>query len=800
MGFLTHLFGGRLETKAVAAEATTRGGIARAAGGSRSFYAPGVGMGSPGGMDIDRAITNAYEKVVYVFKCVDTIAQKQADVPILLRANRDRDNGEVVDDKRIHDILNVRANPYETSWAFRYRLSSQLLLSRRGAFIEVINGRDGRPSQLHLLPAGRTEPIPDPENFVSGYQVRRQSGEVEVVEPERVIWVKGKPHPTDPYLQMTPLVAAGLASDTDVLARQFNYNFLANDGRPGMLITLDGLADDDDVEEIKRRFSGGPQGAGRTTVVEGTGMSVQDLSGSPRDSQWLETIKGAKDDILLAFGVPESIMGNASERTFSNADAEYENFWVHTEVPHCNSIATAFDPLLSGLPSETICAYDYDTVDVLQAAKAAKREEWRDEFQMGLRTADSYFELTGQKVWDVPATRVLHMGGFVVAPDEDTQDLMDNRFVGELPNVDLALPGMEAPRQITENGEGVHGRAQNVLARVQNDTMANRALRLANRLTARSTAPSPTPDEDIVDAELVDESDVGFAGGGTKGKAHVTPDEYYDLVGFISGALESWHGQQTKVYTDRLNHVKFRKGTRFWTDDDGNPLPEEKAVHVVAGEYIVNTDEWAESIVDTLRPRLRKAAKRRARASALDMGRMGVLDRMQVPTSGTPIQRMFPTEAELESFIEQHIAKAEEVIRKAAQNQGARVARAVEDLYRDGGTLKDIDKMIRSYIGARSDWRKNMSEQLTTTVLEGVQEEVWRAGGPYVAKMWHSNHDDRVRFDHSTADKQVVMVYESFLVGGEQLMYPGDPQGSPGNVINCRCWLEYFYRETPLLE
>jgi uncharacterized protein with gpF-like domain len=33
-----------------------------------------------------------------------------------------------------------------------------------------------------------------------------------------------------------------------------------------------------------------------------------------------------------------------------------------------------------------------------------------------------------------------------------------------------------------------------------------------------------------------------------------------------------------------------------------------------------------------------------------------------------------------------------------------------------------------------------------------------------------------------------IPIDEPFIVGGERLMHPGDPNGSPGNVINCRCF------------
>jgi hypothetical protein len=43
------------------------------------------------------------------------------------------------------------------------------------------------------------------------------------------------------------------------------------------------------------------------------------------------------------------------------------------------------------------------------------------------------------------------------------------------------------------------------------------------------------------------------------------------------------------------------------------------------------------------------------------------------------------------------------------------------------------------------------------------------------------------RLAHAEAHGQRVKREEPFLVGGESLMFPGDPTGSAGNVINCRC-------------
>src|SRR5205823_238071 len=139
------------------------------------------------------------------------------------------------------------------------------------------------------------------KTWVSGYKVKRGDGKEDILDPEDIIWLRTQPHMLDPYRQMTPLVAAGLAAETDFLARMFNRNFLRNDGRPGMLITVKGDLSSEDGMEIKQKFSGGVSHAGETVVMEAEGIDALDMSARARDVQWNEAIQGSKEDILLAF-------------------------------------------------------------------------------------------------------------------------------------------------------------------------------------------------------------------------------------------------------------------------------------------------------------------------------------------------------------------------------------------------------------------------------------------------------------------------------------------------------------------
>lgn len=57
-------------------------------------------------------------------------------------------------------------------------------------------------------------------------------------------------------------------------------------------------------------------------------------------------------------------------------------------------------------------------------------------------------------------------------------------------------------------------------------------------------------------------------------------------------------------------------------------------------------------------------------------------------------------------------------------------------------------------------------------------------------KRWVSVHDNRTRHPHLSADGQVVEIDGTFTVGGEAMQFPGDPDASAANVVNCRCHTE----------
>lgn len=74
----------------------------------------------------------------------------------------------------------------------------------------------------------------------------------------------------------------------------------------------------------------------------------------------------------------------------------------------------------------------------------------------------------------------------------------------------------------------------------------------------------------------------------------------------------------------------------------------------------------------------------------------------------------------------------------------------------------------------------------------GMLAAGFSTGNPQaVDKVWDAKHDSATRRAHRDAHGQRRILGDPFLVGGELLMAPLDPAGSPENVINCRCRMRF---------
>lgn len=110
-----------------------------------------------------------------------------------------------------------------------------------------------------------------------------------------------------------------------------------------------------------------------------------------------------------------------------------------------------------------------------------------------------------------------------------------------------------------------------------------------------------------------------------------------------------------------------------------------------------------------------------------------------------------------------------------------------------GETPMQVRQNIVRILSTRS-YALRIARTEAHTALERGAWEAANSLGVRVTKEWVSREDSLVRFAHATAHGQVQEIDENFVVGGELMMYPGDPKASARNNANCRCTVNYRLR------
>jgi len=127
------------------------------------------------------------------------------------------------------------------------------------------------------------------------------------------------------------------------------------------------------------------------------------------------------------------------------------------------------------------------------------------------------------------------------------------------------------------------------------------------------------------------------------------------------------------------------------------------------------------------------------------------------------------------------------------------LTKITQQLMRDSEfmTLGAVERgrILRNQFNKYSQWQ---SERLVrteaTAAANFAQTQAAQTIFPpeQMQKEWIASFDDRTRDTHSEADGQIVMANNTFLVGGQPMMFPGDPAGGAAECINCRCSVAYF--------
>lgn len=159
----------------------------------------------------------------------------------------------------------------------------------------------------------------------------------------------------------------------------------------------------------------------------------------------------------------------------------------------------------------------------------------------------------------------------------------------------------------------------------------------------------------------------------------------------------------------------------------------------------------------------------------------------------------------IDEYIEQFGAQKVVQIAETTRRQ---IMAAIREGQAEGLGVEAIAKQLREAI---PEFSRVRSRVIARTETHGssqyAQLRTAQQSTRPLTKMWNSAEDARTRdfgegdgeadrYNHRVMDEQRVAMEQPFFVPTifgtrEPLMYPGDPRGSAGNVINCRCSMTF---------
>jgi HK97 family phage portal protein len=747
-----------------------------------------VGRGYKDSWDIERAYREGMQKATWVFRCIDAIAGNQARLPMILRKDNSPD-GEVIKKKNneLLTILNSKSNEGENSFIFRYRMSAQLLMSTRGVFIEKIVGRDGSIKALQLLPPQHTAPIPDARNFVAGYEIEVPGMIKKVLAPDKVLWIR-RPHPLNPYLSLTPMEAAGVAIEIENLAKIYNRNFLLNDGRPGGLLVVRGEMDEDDKDELRSRFRGNLNRTGATSVISADdGVDFVDTASSPRDAAYTEMRQITKEEILAAFGVPESVIGNASGRTFSNASEELRVFWMETMLPHLEPLARAMDEL----DDKYYVDFDTSEVPIMIIAHQERMRYLKDEFSQGLISVNEYREGRGMKTVKSDLADSL-LANPNLTPIANTEKPFDpNAQAGGAPGMPPGAPGVPgmppgapgvpgmppgAPGEVPgmpgatpPDGGGAYSQLEAEGAPPAEGAapgMGGQVEDPAAQFAAQAAA-APEPEIDMIEdpAQQFAEQADGQASAPVNELNFKSLEDDWDIKAaqtsdrwgqIMEHSLNRFFERQQRVVTEKALGAKSRSAL-------------EKGDLKI--ETIFDDVVWDKQLDDDIRPVISAMIQEGAESTKINFKEDDGI-----------------TDAEIDELIEQHLGRIKKINKTTKREIAAAIIASSamrEDRY---GTFKAaLTAIFAGALGSRS---QEIAEQEAQSAINGGVFLAAMRGGKG-NKQWVSRRDSKVRSAHKQLDGNRVKIDQPFSVDGIPIRFPGDPVAPANLTLGCRCRLRF---------
>lgn len=300
----------------------------------------------------------------------------------------------------------------------------QYVVTGKWAWEQSLDPKTKEIFALWPLISAAIDPIPSKpgsDGWWSGFQYRTPFGRIDLTTDQ--VFYAWRHSILDTRQPESVLQAARLPISLAIACDRHMANLLKNGMVAANLVVTQGFEEEADRRAWEDQFNAsfsGVDNAGKTIhayadndydeetgkLVDSANVQVIPLAMKSVDAQLLEMVQQAKIDITVALGVPESLIGNASQRTYANADSEYRNFWTMTGLPMISEIQDAVNTALAPKLGKEVGWFDLSRVVALQPPTVFAPPAVKDMIDAGVITPEDVANILNLPALENPAEDV----------------------------------------------------------------------------------------------------------------------------------------------------------------------------------------------------------------------------------------------------------------------------------------------------------------------------------------------------------------------------------------------------------
>ena len=644
-----------------------------------------------------------------------------------------------------HELLDVLAKPNPVMTGSQLIEITSIYLSLLGNcyWYKVRNAR-GEIMELWLMRPDLTTIIPASDGSIAKYKFRLNGKETLYPAEDVVHFLE--PDPLSDYYGYSAVQAAMEVIRADVYAKKWNTKFFYNSARPDAILTTEqkiGTADRDEIREKWMNKYGSFENAHSVAVLS-HGLDYKQISVNQKDMDFANMRIANRDDIIMALGVPKSVMAITDDVNRANADAGIYVFLSETIKPKMEKLTDTLNMFLVNEFGDDLILVSIDPSpgdkESLDNHYVKAHNKWMTTNE--IRIAEGYDPIDGGDY--------IYQTMSLVPMEEPTDDIVDDTNDDEK-SINKGL-------HLVKIGKGfcaqkAHDRKkEEKLKQVYKRAIRGRKfLRIKDDMISKITIEVCQKIEKAMDGNKIEE------------EKKYTKDQKEILWKEFDERLKGWDKKWKSMMKGLWSQQKNRALEKLDKTNLGKTVKSSEL-------DLLDFEKEVKIFIKKATPVIKTIVEEAGNIALEQVGEKSIKKDFDI---SDPITA---------KFIEDKAMQFGEVVNettikklKITLAEGVLEGESIAEL------KKRVEELFESFYKGRA---KTVARTEVLSANNAGTNFGYKQSGIVKKKEWLSTLDSRTRDSHAGMNGEAVALGKDFSNG---LEYPGDPSGSPEEIINCRC-------------